>query len=107
MDRSEQDIPMVLVAHLAVRDSGKLQRYASEVQPLMARFGGRIAGFAPAHDSVLEGQWSEGVVVVHHWDSRTAFERFWASAEYQPLKQLRHEACVSDILVFDGLGQRP
>jgi len=47
------------------------------------------------------------VVVVHHWDSRMAFERFWASPEYQPLKQLRHEACESDILAFDGLRNGP
>jgi len=95
--------PVILVAELRVRDRDKLMRYAAEVQPLMARYGGHILATSAAGVRVLEGDWEPNLLVVHRWRSRAGFEAFWSSAEYQPVKQLRHEACESRIAVFDGL----
>jgi uncharacterized protein (DUF1330 family) len=95
--------PMLLVAELRVRDREKLRRYAAEVVPLMARYGGRILATSAGGADVLEGDWEPGLVVVHQWRSRADFDAFWSSPEYAPIKKLRHEACDSRIAVFDAV----
>jgi uncharacterized protein (DUF1330 family) len=99
----QTDTPMLLVAELTVTDPEKLGRYATEVQPVMARYGGRITGVSVTGADVLEGDWHPQLVVVHQWRSRSDFDSFWNSEEYQPLKRLRHSACDSRIVVFDGI----
>jgi uncharacterized protein (DUF1330 family)/ketosteroid isomerase-like protein len=95
--------PMLLVAELTVTDPEAMLRYASEVQPVMARYGGRIAGVSATGPEVLEGDWHPQLIVVHHWRSRADFQAFWTSEEYKPLRHLRHTACESRIVVFDGV----
>jgi uncharacterized protein (DUF1330 family) len=94
---------MCLVAELIVRDRDKLVQYASEVQPIMARYGGRIMGVSLGGARVLEGDWKPQLLVVHEWRSQADFNAFWESEEYQPVKRLRHEACDSRIVTFEGL----
>lgn len=91
-----------LIAELTVRDSEKLARYAAEVRPMMARYGGRIISIDVAPTAV-EGDWHPEIIALHHWRSRADAERFLASAEYQPLLALRHEACESRIVVVTAL----
>jgi uncharacterized protein (DUF1330 family) len=93
---------MLLVAELKVRDPEKLRRYAAEVQPVMARYGGRILGFS-ASPRVVEGDWEPGLLVVHSWEDEAGFDTFWESPEYAPIAELRREACESRIAVFEGL----
>lgn len=105
---AEAPAPMLLVADLAVRDGEAMLRYAREVQPLMARYGGRIAGVSALGVEVLEGDWQPtGLLVVHHWRSRAHFDCFWGSAAYKPLRRLRHAAADSRIAVFDGVVPPP
>jgi uncharacterized protein len=93
---------MLLVAELTITDPDAMLRYASKVQPVMARYGGRIAGVSAMGAEVLEGDWHPNLLVVHHWRSRADFDVFWSSAEYEPLRRLRHTACDSRIVVFEG-----
>jgi uncharacterized protein (DUF1330 family) len=101
---AEDTIPtgLLLVAELTVTDPKDMLRYATEVQPVMARYGGRIAGVSAAGAEVLEGDWRPQLIVVHTWRSRADFDAFWNSEEYEPLRQLRHSACDSRIAVFDA-----
>lgn len=91
-----------LIAELQVRDREKLLRYAAEVQPVMARYGGRILAVSAAGARVVEGDWNPGLLVIHEWRSQADFDAFWASEEYAPIRQLRHEACESRIVTFEG-----
>ena len=99
--------PAYLVAELTVRDISKLLEYAAKVQPLMARYGGRIVAITQGSTRVIEGDWRPDLVVVHRWDDAERFDRFWASAEYAPLKDLRHEACESRIVMVDAFAPGP
>ena len=92
---------MYLVAELTVRDRDGLVRYGAEVQPLMARAGGEILAVSPAPE-VLEGDWRPHLLVLHRWRSRAHFDRFWTSAEYAPVRELRRAACDSRIVVLEG-----
>lgn len=93
---------MYLVGELTVHDRDKLLRYAQEVQPLMARYGGRILGVSAAGARVVEGDWDPQLLVIHRWDSEAGFDAFFASPEYEPIKQLRHEACDSRLVTFSA-----
>jgi uncharacterized protein (DUF1330 family) len=91
---------MHLIAQLtAISSPGDLRRYAVEVEPLMARHGGRIVAISSRSD-VVEGEPVEGIHVIHEWESRSAFDAFWTSPDYQPLKALRRGACDTRIVVL-------
>lgn len=92
----------LLVAEMRVRDVEKLVRYGREVVPVMARHGGRILGTSASGLHVAEGEERPVLMVVHEWESRAAFDAFWASPEYQALKALRREACDTWIATFDA-----
>jgi uncharacterized protein (DUF1330 family) len=94
--------PAYLVAELRVRDAQALARYARDVQPVMARHGGRILASSVAGAQVVEGRAPDGLLVLHRWRSRADFHAFFASDEYEPLKRLRHEACEARIAIFDA-----
>ncbi len=91
---------VILIAELRVRDAAKLRRYAAEVAPLMSAYGGRIVATSVRGEEVLEGDRPPALHVVHEWESREQFDAFWRSAEYEPLRALRHEACDAQIVVF-------
>ena len=55
--------PMLLVADLTVTDPDAMLRYATKVQPVMARYGGRIAGVSATGAEVLEGDWNPQLLV--------------------------------------------
>jgi uncharacterized protein (DUF1330 family) len=69
----------------------------------MTRFGGRVIAVSQPVRRVLEGEWAADLLVLHRWDSERGFEEFWASSEYEPIKELRLRACESRIVVFPGL----
>ncbi len=93
---------MILIAELRVRDPAKLRRYAAQLAPLMATFGGRILAASVRGEEVLEGDRPSALHVVHEWESRERFDAFWHSPEYAPLRALRHEACDAHIVVFES-----
>jgi uncharacterized protein (DUF1330 family) len=93
--------PMYLVAELQVRDAAQLGQYAEFVQPLMARYGGRILAVSAGPADVIEGGRPPSVRVIHRWDSRAGFDAFYRSEEYRPLKAMRQRACESEIAVFE------
>lgn len=94
--------PAYLVAELEVHDAEAAARYAREVRPVMARYGGRILATSLRHARVIEGESRSSVLAVHRWTSQAAFDDFFASAEYEPLRRLRRRACSSRIVVFDA-----
>lgn len=106
MTTSEERAPMYLVAELTVRDRDRLLEYADRVRPLMDRHGGRIVAVSHPGARVLEGDWDPDLIVLHRWRSRADFDAFWSSPDYDPVRRLRHEACDSRIVVFDGLPER-
>lgn len=93
-----------LVIELAVRDGDAIRRYATEVSPMLERYGGKIIGLSTDGGDVIEGERRPVVIALHRWPNRDAFDRFYASSEYQPLKRLRHKASDTRIAVLDAVG---
>lgn len=99
---SEAETPLHLIAELWVRDPDRLLEYGRRVQRLMSRAGGEIVGVSVAGAEVREGAREPGLLIIHRWCSRTAFEAFWESPEYEALRRLRHQASDARIVTFES-----
>lgn len=95
--------PIFLIAELRVRDLDAMRRYLREVRPLMERYGGEILAISAGPAEVIEGGESPALYAVHRWANRGAFDDFWRSPEYEPLRALRHASSKTRIVIFDGM----
>jgi uncharacterized protein (DUF1330 family) len=92
----------VIVAVRAVHDPEKLRQYAEHLDAGLARYGGRrLVGTDQIH--VLEGQWRPAELVIFEFPSLEQVQAGYASAEYQRLIPLRHEAIDCDVVVVTGV----
>ena len=103
MAHATPEKPLYLFAHIDVRDPAKMRRYAIEAPPMVERFGGRVIAISVGSLKVIEGAWRPEVLALHRWPSLEAFQTFYDSDEYQPLKDLRRAASDTNLVVFDGL----
>jgi uncharacterized protein (DUF1330 family) len=100
--QGRNEIPFHLVAELKVRDPALLLEYGRRVQPVMRAAGGEIVATSASGFEVREGSWEPGLLIIHRWRSRAAFEEMWESETYKPIRQLRHDAAESRIVTFES-----
>lgn len=77
-----------LIVCARVDDAGPFAKYVEAVQPLIARWGGRLVGRG-VPPVVLEGDWPWQTVGVLEFPSMEAAQAFWHSPEYVEVKKLR------------------
>lgn len=87
-----------------VTDPDKFIQYIQAVPAVVAQYGGRY--LVQGSDSeVFEGTADSRKVVVHEWPSADMARRFWNSAEYQRVKQLRQGAGEFQVTLVEGVVQ--
>lgn len=106
MNRPDPATPVYLVAELEVHDAEKMRRYATDVKPVLERYGGRILATFPPTPGAVEGDWHPQVLVIQEWPSADAFHSFWFSTDYAPLGELRRSAARSRIVTIEGTDER-
>ncbi|MDQ0938948.1 DUF1330 domain-containing protein [Streptomyces sp. V1I1] len=79
-----------VVIDLNIADPEGFQEYIDGVTPLIDKAGGRNL-LIDGNALVLEGDWRPATLVIHQFESKAVLQRFWDSAEYQPLKELRRK----------------
>jgi uncharacterized protein (DUF1330 family) len=92
----------VIAERVEVLDAAKLQQYLDAVSPTIERHGGRYHVVSGSVE-VLEGEWRPPALVVFEFPSRERALAWWGSDEYAPLKALRREAAVYNMVLVDGL----
>jgi uncharacterized protein (DUF1330 family) len=92
----------VIAERVEVLDAAKLQQYLDAVSPTIERHGGRYHVVSESVE-VLEGGWRPPALVVFEFSSRERALDWWGSDEYAPLKALRREAAVYNMVLVDGL----
>lgn len=92
----------VIAERVEVLDAAKLQQYLDAVSPTIERRGGRYHVISESVE-VLEGEWRPPALVMFEFPSREQALAWWSSDEYAPLKALRREAAVYNIVLADGL----
>lgn len=78
----------LMIVNARIDDASAFAPYVDAVQPLIARWGGRMVGRG-VPPVVLEGDWPWHTVGVLEFPSMEAAEEFWNSPEYSEVKMLR------------------
>jgi len=95
-------MPAYSIVAVTVKDKQLFQKYVDGHVDSLSRFGGRFLA-AGSEFEVIEGAWPGEVLVAHEWPDREAFHAWYASAEYQPWKEMRFAAAEANIVLIDGL----
>ena len=91
-----------LVVDIDVQDQEKFARYRADVQPIVAKFGGRYLVKAGVLHP-MEGDFELKRLVILEFPSVDAARAFYDSAEYAPLLQMRLESAPSKMVLVEGV----
>jgi uncharacterized protein (DUF1330 family) len=94
-------MPAYLIANIEVTDPAGFEQYRAKVSPLIAQFGGRYL-VRGGEVRTLEGALPIHRLVVVEFPSLEVAQRFYDSAEYQPLLKLRLASTKSDLVLAAG-----
>ena len=97
-------MPAYLIAEHVITDAAKFDEYRTRVAPMIAAHGGRYLTKGGSHRLPEGGHWRPERVVIIEFPDRDALDRWYTSAEYQPLIALRKQ-CTSDLdmlITLDG-----
>ena len=86
----------------AIHDEQTYARYRSQVSSGLEAAGGRYL-VRGGDVEVIEGDWRPGRMVIVRFDSMEAAQRWWASPEYEPLRQLRQTSASTNMVLVQGL----
>lgn len=90
-----------LIADIDVTDPEGFARYRAQVEPVIARHGGRYVVRGGAVRP-LEGEFGFRRLVVLEFPTREAAQRFYHSPEYAPLLRLRLDSTRSKVVLVEG-----
>ena len=90
------------VVNVRGTDPQRYPEYIGRVSQTIERHGGRYLARG-GEVEVLEGDWEPQRRVILEFESMERFRQFYDSAEYAPLKRLRHEAADTQFVVVEGL----
>jgi uncharacterized protein (DUF1330 family) len=90
-----------IYARKQITDEEKSREYSRLAVPQIREFGGEIVS-ARAAVHVLEGDWHPHSVTLLKFDDMQSLMAWYDSPEYAPLKQMRLESNVGDIIVIEA-----
>lgn len=94
-------MPAYIIGDVTVTDPARYQDYAAHTVSTLEPFGGRfIVRGGPGE--VLEGAWQPGRLVVIEFPSAQAARDWYASAQYQEILPIRHEASTGSLVLVEG-----
>ena len=83
-------------------DEGKSREYSKLVVPQIREFGGELVT-ARGKVQVMEGEWQPKAITILKFESKQALMNWYESSEYAPLKQMRLESNIGDLVVVDEI----
>jgi len=91
-----------LVDTREIKNAVKMEEYKSRVTPVVEKFGGRYLAIGGAFE-VVEGDWRPVYPVLIQFPSMEQAHRWYDSAEYRELKELRLSATRGSGVFIAGL----
>jgi uncharacterized protein (DUF1330 family) len=95
-----------LFDNVKVTDVAKLAEYKDRTAPVVAQYQGRYLVVGGPVD-LVEGVWRPTFPVMLEFPSLAQAHRWYDSAEYRPLKALRHSAGQFNAVFIEGLPGDP
>ena len=91
-----------LIANIDVHDPETFAKYRDQVAPLIAKFGGRYLVRGGALEQVEAGAASFKRVVILEFPSLAEVKRFYESADYAPVLELRLKSSKGEVALVEG-----
>lgn len=93
-------MPAYLIAHVKPKDPEKMQAYASQAGPTLAKFGGKPITRARVAE-VLCGQHEGAAALIAEFPDAKTIHEWYHSPDYQALIPLREEALDATFVVLE------
>ena len=90
-----------MIVEVETHDEALMAEYRKHTPGLVAKFGGRFI-VRGGKTRTLEGGWKPSRVVVLEFPSYEAAEKFYDSADYKPVLDMRLKAGKSKAIIVDG-----
>ncbi len=91
-----------LLAQVDVHDMEQYRKYTAQTPALIEKYGGRFL-VRGGEVVTLEGEGPSNRLVLIEFPSLQTVQDFYASDEYQEVKQLRLPASTASFLALDGV----
>ena len=95
-------MPAYVIAETDIHDPEQYGNYTAAVPETLAASGGRFAARG-GELAVFEGGWQPKRLVILEFDDLEAAKRWYDSAAYQQVKQLREGAATLNIVAVEGV----
>jgi uncharacterized protein (DUF1330 family) len=89
------------VANIKINDPDEYQKYLNEADEIFSKYNGK---YLALDDSplVLEGKWDYSRVVIIEFPSKTDFNKWYKSEDYQRILQYRLRSADCDTILIKG-----
>jgi uncharacterized protein (DUF1330 family) len=92
----------LIYARSDITNEEKSRQYSELAVPQIRQFGGEVVA-ARGTVRVLEGEWQPKSVTILKFESTEALMTWYESPEYAPLKQMRLESNIGDMIIVEGM----
>jgi uncharacterized protein (DUF1330 family) len=96
-------VPAYMIVEVETTDEALMAEYRKHTPGLVAKFGGKFI-VRGGKTRTLEGDWTPPRVVVLEFPNYEAAEKFYDSADYKPVLEMRLKAGKSKAIIVDGYG---
>ena len=98
---SDTSMSYYFVANIKIKDQAEYKIYLKEVDNVFSKFNGRYLA-VDDHPKILEGEWDYTRVVIIEFKTKSDFNRWYNSKEYQAILEYRIKASESDTILIKG-----
>ncbi len=91
-----------VIVDIDVKDPSTYKEYVSLAPATVAAYGGRYLARGGKTET-FEGEWVPKRLVILEFESVERARAWLDSPEYEPVKKLRHEAAVSNMVAIEGV----
>ena len=91
-----------VIAEIEVTDPGPYEEYRKQVLAVVTKYGGRFLARGGKVEA-LEGGWSPKRVIVLEFPSTEQARKWYRSADYGPLIELRQKASRGKLILVEGV----
>ncbi len=91
-----------VIVDIDVQDPVVYKEYVALAPATVEKYGGRYLARAGRTEK-LEGGWTPRRLVILQFDSLERARQWLDSPEYAPIKRLRHQAAVSNMVAIEGV----
>lgn len=91
----------LIYSRTEITDEDASKEYGRLVIPQIREFGGEVL-VARGAVTALEGDWDPLAITILKFEDRDALLRWYHSPEYEPLKQMRLESNLGDMIFVEA-----